>query len=767
MFSKNVGPCTPCLKCNKTELDQLHLHFNSSDEEFWVYQTTAVRCCDRCRPTVSTERWASIASGVGIASSALLATQSNFTTAAATLCVSAGLPTIVKHLDLDHQVVQVPIPIDTVGTIERAVQASCIASKGSDYRAHGTFISHLQLLDTSEIRKQSLCAWAPKAMIDFTTRARGASRQYRRGHLYREPTAPTQAPSDDVTSIAALCSVAPNADSVDGMVGTNVEADAYGPEERVKGVSYQVEPKILAHQIGPDLIPTEVMESSCSNLKAGLAKRVKPLGYKANADTSAKIERTVNALLKEVFSKEKIREWRQNNPDIDEFKSSKWDSSRWTQAVDEALADVNAQIEQTFQIKVNEALPAKDKAPRPIIQCGDRAQAMMNLPVKCFEDLMFDYFEDASIKHIDKLGAMKRVASHLRQDKVAAKLIEGDGSAWDSCCNPKIRAMTENRIIRHIITALGDDPQVPKAWMQKTLADMDKKYIKGKAGVSDFCVTPLKVLIESIRQSGHRGTSCFNYLINLVCWLVVLCDKPEAMIKKCKDGSLRAWYKSPRDGKCYTLRYAFEGDDSAISTTEDLEKYAKEIEQIWTNLGFRMKLIYVKEKMTFTGYDFLVDDHGPTGVMVPEICRNIASSSWTCSSIVKSDPRRKFEVGMNAMLARAVNFKECGPISKYFASLGLAHAKRCGDMALDLDAAKSLGIHTSDSVVSDLQDLYLSAEVMSEDMRRLVNLVVPFSKEQELRMLTVDFQDPFDLQQARMVVPSSIWDPKKYSRPRR
>lgn len=768
MFSKNVGPSVPCLRCNGTELDQLHTHFNSSDEEFWVYQTTAVRCCNRCRSRVSSEGCAKIASAFGIASSVLMASHNQFKTAAATFCVSAGLPSFVKSLDLDHQVVQVPIPVNTVGTIERAVQASCIASKGSDFRAHGTFISHLQLLDAPEIRKQSLCAWAPKAMIDFNAKARGAARFYRRGHLYREPATPTphldSSPPDGVAKIAAMCPPPPNNDADNGMMGTNVAADAYGLEDRVKGVTYQIEPKVLAHQIGPDLIPTEVMESSGSNLKAGLAKRVKPLGYKADAKTSRKIERTVNALIKEVFSKEKIREWRQNNPDINDFKSSKWSAPRWAEAVDEALADVNARIEQTFQIKVNEALPAKDKAPRPIIQCGDRAQAMMNLPVKCFEDLLFHHFEEASIKHLDKFSAMKRVAAHLNQPN--AKLIEGDGSAWDSCCNPKIRSMTENRIIRHIILALGEDPQVPKSWMEKTLADMDKKYLKGKAKVSDFTITPLKVMIESIRQSGHRGTSCFNYLINLVCWLVVLCENPEEMIKLGKNG-LRVWYKSPRDGKWYTLKYSFEGDDSAISTTENLEAYAEDIEKIWTNMGFRMKLIYVKEKLTFTGYDFLVDENGPTGMLLPEICRNIASSSWTCSSIVKSDPGKRFEVGMNAMLARAINFRECGPISKYFASLGLAHAKWCGDMVLGEDDAKRLGIRVSHSVVSDLQDLYQSAEVMSAEMRKLVNLIVPFTQEEELRMLTVDFHDPFDLQQARMIVPHAIWDPEKYSKPRR
>lgn len=665
--------------------------------------------------------------------------------------------------------VQVPLPMATVGTIERAVHASQIADKGSAYRAHGTFISHLSLLDAPEIMKQSLCAWAPKAMMDYGSALPGTERLYRKGRLLKQPSDPSPVPEIGTDAVEALTLPPPNPGTENGMLGSNVSESDMGleAEDRVKGgETTPVEPKILAHQIGPDLIPTEVFESSATNLKTGLKKRVQPLKFKADKHLVRRVERTVNALMKEVFPREAIIKWREQNPDIDEFKSSKWDGARWAQAVDEAMADIDCQIEQTAQIKVNEALPAKDKAPRPILQCGDRAQAMMNLPVKCFEDILFHYFEEASIKHMDKLGAMKRVAAHLRQR--GAHIVEGDGSAWDSCCNPTIRAMTENRIIRHIIDVLSDDPQVPKAWLDKVMADMDKKFIKGKCKVTDFSNTPLKFMIESIRQSGHRGTSCFNYLINLVCWLAVLAEEPEKLIVKTQRGELRMKYKSLRDGKQYSLKYAFEGDDSAISTTEDLESHAESIEAAWKSMGFRMKLIYVKEKMTFTGYDFLVNYNGPTDTMIPEVCRNIASSSWTCSSLVKSFPHRKHEVGAAAMLARAQNFKGCGALSRYFASLGLAHIRRSKDRALEESEAKSLGIEVSLSILEDLQALYDDAEVMSADMRKLVNLVVPISKEQELRMLTVDFSsDPINLTEARRVIPFSIWDPKKYSSPRR
>jgi hypothetical protein len=604
-------------------------------------------------------------------------------------------------------------------------------------------------------------------MIEFSREQRGATREYRRGGLYGKSGSPE--PEPDTKKLEALSLPAPNSDCQDGkMMGTQLPTgDEYGKETRVTGADHTpVEPKVLAHQIGPDLIPTEVFESSVNNLKAGLAKRVQPLGFSADKKTVRKLEKVVTVMIKEVFSVERIKAWREQNPDIDEFKSKKWDSQRWVQAVEEALSDTQARIEQTFQIKTNEALPAKDKAPRPIIQCGDRAQVMMSLPIKCFEELLFDYFESASIKHIDKLGAMKRVAQHLRQRN--AFLVEGDGSAWDSCCNPVIRAMTENRVVRHIIDTLGNDAQVPKAWLQKVMADMDKKSIKGKAQVRDFAPTPFRVMIDAIRQSGHRGTSCLNYFVNLVCWLVVIAKDPEKLVGRGESGKLRQRYVSPRDGKNYTLRYAFEGDDSVISTTEDLSYYADEIESLWKSLGFRMKLVYVKKKLTFTGYDFLVDRDGPVGVMIPEIARNVASSSWTTSDLVKRDPSKKHEVGMAAMLARAQNFKDCGAFSRYFASIGLAHAHYCGDRGMDEDEAVRLGIQKVPSILGELRALYDDAEVMTDDVKVLVNQVVPFTTDDELQMLTVDFgTDPHSLMEARRVMPHSVWSPKNFSSPRR
>ena len=59
----------------------------------------------------------------------------------------------------------------------------------------------------------------------------------------------------------------------------------------------------------------------------------------------------------------------------------------------------------------NEALPAKDKAPCPIINLGDKAQVTMNVLTQCVDDLLFNYFGEASIKHFDKPEALKSTVS--------------------------------------------------------------------------------------------------------------------------------------------------------------------------------------------------------------------------------------------------------------------------------------------------------------------------------------------------------------------
>ena len=78
-----------------------------------------------------------------------------------------------------------------------------------------------------------------------------------------------------------------NPDVEDGrMEGTQLEGNEYGEETRIwiqqsRAVCGESERRVLATQIGPGLIPTEVMQSTAENLQAGMAKRNQPLPFKA------------------------------------------------------------------------------------------------------------------------------------------------------------------------------------------------------------------------------------------------------------------------------------------------------------------------------------------------------------------------------------------------------------------------------------------------------------------------------------------------------
>jgi len=775
----------PCANCSRQELTWLRDKHRESDEAHWIYTIPVYTGCKRCE----TEPRG-------------LESRDSVFRRYAPMIASMCCPVI--------RAVQVPIPLKTVGLVERAIHAASVAEKGSEYRAHGTFIHHLSMLPEDEETKQALCVWAPAAMGGYMSGQYGVTRRYSAAKLAQPAPAIQEGGKSQDSSTAAATSATEkptptpasagnspktvdsptmidhldgrgNPDVQDGaMKGSLLKGDEYGKEDRVLNSEHLTElygpppEKVMARQIGPDLIPTEVFQSALGNLKCGLAKRVQPLKYTASKELESKIGRTVTKLIAEVFSAKKIIEWREENAELCEMASKKWSGRRFQNAFTSLLSDSieGKSISHEFMIKENEALPAKGKAPRPIITSGDEGQIAMLLPVKCFESLLFKHFKQASIKGVDKHKAMQRVAKRLRgkdnRNNNAVTVIEGDGSAWDACCNSRIRTLTENRIIEHIVEVLGEDPEVPRGWMQQCLSDMKKKKLYGKAKVGEKKKkNPLRVVIDAIRQSGHRGTSAFNWLINYVGWMAVMCAYPEDMVSIVK-GELRVNYKSAFDGCWYELRYAFEGDDSALTTNETITpERQSQIENDWTSLGFRMKLVFGSRKMTFTGFDFLCDEHGPTQTFIPELARNIASSSWTTSAEAKSHPERLHSIGAAAMLARAENFVDCGPFSRYFAELGLAHCRAGGDCEIGEQAAMALGIAPAESVERRLNEASLCAQPMTDEMRELVQLTCKLNHEQEVNLLSCHFGERWAPSEARHLIPLELWDPGSFSTARR
>lgn len=749
----------PCACCNAFELKHLNETASGSEKAVWEYTFPTPPRCGRCEfgwvsaVECQSGRAFGVAAIVGALSFVVRMRWKKWGLRAFAMGIAIVL---ARYLFKSRATtLSIALPEESIEIIERSIEAASVAEKGSKYRAHGTFIHHLSGLKLSSTLKMCLLAWMPYVMDGWMKQKHGFARKLL-------PQGHSTVTSDPIP----IDTHEGNPDIVDGkMPGTMLNGDEFGDEDRVQADVLDVPlPRFLASQIGPDVQQTEVMESSVGNLKAGLAKRVQPLPFNASRKMRTKIMKTVDAVIKTIYTREAILQWRQDNPDFSEMASKKWSQDRFHHAWDEALAEVDCVVEQEFQIKLNEALPAKGKAPRPIIQSGDKGQILMMMPVKCFEDLLFHHFEEASIKHCAKHEAMHRIAKHLAQPD--AFLVEGDGSAWDSCCTPEIRGLTENRVIEHIISMLVNDAQIPQDWMDAMLKDMKKLKIRGKAKMVDFINGKAKVAIEAIRQSGHRGTSAFNYFVNLICWLCVVCDEPWKMIAK-ENGKLPEWYRSAQDGKWYRLRYGFEGDDSAISTTEKLNSV--NVEGLWTSLGFRMKLVYVEDKLTFTGFDFLCDKNGPTGLFLPEIPRNISSSSWSCSALLKQHPEKAHEIGMAAMLARAENFIDYGPLCAYFASLGIAHARVFGDRSIDEKEALHLGINSCSSVLDRLHYLRDTAGYPTKEMRNLVDKAVDgsVSHEEVLTCLGAHFDDPTDTHAALRQLPRAMWGISGLQSPRR
>ena len=83
---------------------------------------------------------------------------------------------------------------------------------------------------------------------------------------------------------------------MDSLPGTRLTGDEFGEETRVvDGVDAPFpEAKFIGHRIGPDLGRVEGFSSTVGNLKAGLAKRVRPLPFTPSKSswwrTSASLE---------------------------------------------------------------------------------------------------------------------------------------------------------------------------------------------------------------------------------------------------------------------------------------------------------------------------------------------------------------------------------------------------------------------------------------------------------------------------------------------
>lgn len=343
--------------------------------------------------------------------------------------------------------------------------------------------------------------------------------------------------------------------------------------------------------------------------------------------------------------------------------SRKWTPERVTRAFKEAIERFDPRYVFSGSVKLE---PGKrGKPPRLIISDGDQGQLLAMVIIGVLEKWLFTRYKERSIKGLPKDKAMERVAKCLKihgqpeadqtsgtLPEMPASILENDGSAWDACMSLMLREITENGIMDDVAAEvqkfclIEGTPQFIAARVAsnklKKLAIGFRKpgpnATVGDEDMSAFSDLPKskcwKEFIRSIRRSGCRGTSCLNFISNMVLWAWVIAGaagarlmEPNGQKVKCVDGLVRF------------IKFAFEGDDSIVSCYCPLhpdssmtEGLRKTMEERWTAAGHRPKLAWRKpgEVAEFTGWLFQVQ---PSGINYdqcsPDLLRQLVSLAYT------------------------------------------------------------------------------------------------------------------------------------------
>ena len=174
-----------------------------------------------------------------------------------------------------------------------------------------------------------------------------------------------------------------------------------------------------------------------------------------------------------VFAKEQMDAEMEGMFHLSQFKSKKWTHERFENTFNQLLRQVDPKYRTKAKIKLEPMGTKPDgsaKPPRLLIADGDHGQNMSLLTISIFERLLFKKYHTRSIKGRSRRKALQDVVSFLRPSKKyvgstlrgpVAPMVEGDGSAWDSCCSKRLRDLVENPVLKHIATHLLEYFVVP------------------------------------------------------------------------------------------------------------------------------------------------------------------------------------------------------------------------------------------------------------------------------------------------------------------
>lgn len=387
------------------------------------------------------------------------------------------------------------------------------------------------------------------------------------------------------------------------------------------------------------------------------------------------------------FTARRIEEWAASH-NWESIKSRKWSNALFVQAFEQAVGVAYPRFFHETMCKVENTGEAK--APRPLIADGLLGQMYALASIACLEDLMFDMFECESIKHRDKEHALMHAAARLghvgARPEHEAGVGDADGSCWDARCSAKLRkAAGENQHIDHISYHLVRLGWVPWSWCaahtkSNHAARLNlhvKRPPKYPACLADVNKS-LKKTVAGIRRSGHRGTSCLNFLLNKTLNAFVLFGEWAHLAMTPRTTAIPDRWGNMR-------RYAavFEGDDSIFATSPKLSlEQKRDVADAWARTGHEIKLNWRNENCgpaVFVGNVFTTTPFGLGKQFAPEIARALGNgaslSAETKEACRAGNVSRLRELAASIALARAYAF---GPTLPTLAGKYLAFAEDCG-----------------------------------------------------------------------------------------
>jgi hypothetical protein len=450
--------------------------------------------------------------------------------------------------------------------------------------------------------------------------------------------------------------------------------------------------KSRSRAVFPSFADTPVYYSnSDENLEAAVQERVVKKERKPTLSEHDKwlIRKSVTWIERTIFRKENIVEACKKFPALEQFRSSKWSTERFQRAL-EGWAERPHVLPGLKGMVKNEPMPS-GKAPRMIINEGDIAQVASLYEIGLFEHIFFEYFEPASVKHQARADALNKITERLNLGRKST-VVEGDGSAWDSCCNPQIRDLIENVLIDHLVEHLLPFI-IPDVFTKMNRKRNRSAYLRLRTSARKL------LTIRAIRRSGHRGTSVLNYLINIVLWSCALTDTPESIL------DLNQGWFHDKHGNSRHIKHAFEGDDSILAISGAIgQEQEKEIEAFWERAGFNMKLKLFSGHgvAEFCGVKFRVGRNGLVKGYLKDVKRTFLNCVGSVSPGITSASEEETKIiASSKAMSLAIEFMNVPTIGYKFYN----YSKSLGSGELMDEERRKHGNFDPDAVEAKLQAL--------------------------------------------------------------